>query len=99
MFVWSRSGACAASRCRCSATSPGSKSRCKQLFPNEPDRRSRSNGRNVVLSGSVSSKDVFDRAINVALGYVEKREDVVTLLQVREGPASNQVLLKVRFAE
>ncbi len=59
----------------------------------------RSNGRNVVLSGSVSSKDVVDRAINVALGYVEKREDVVTLLQVREGPASNQVLLKVRFAE
>ena len=52
-----------------------------------------------MLSGSVSSKDVVDRAINVALGYVEKREDVVTLLQVREGPASNQVLLKVRFAE
>jgi hypothetical protein len=40
-----------------------------------------------------------DRAINVALGYVEKREDVVTLLQVRPSPPSNQVLLKVRFAE
>jgi pilus assembly protein CpaC len=70
----------------------------KQLFPNETIDV-RSNGRNVVLSGSVSSKDVVDRAINVALGYVDKREDVVTLLQVRPGPPSNQVLLKVRFAE
>ena len=70
----------------------------KQLFPTETIDV-RGNGRNVVLSGSVSSKDVVDRAINVALGYVEKREDVVTLLQVRPGPPSNQVLLKVRFAE
>jgi pilus assembly protein CpaC len=69
-----------------------------QLFPNE-SIEVRGNGRNIVLSGSVSSKDVVDRAINVALGYVEKKEDVVTLLQVRPGPASNQVLLKVRFAE
>ena len=35
----------------------------------------------------------------VAAGFVGKREEVISLLQVQEGPRSNQVLLKVRFAE
>ena len=52
-----------------------------------------------MLSGSVSNKDVIEKAINVAAGYVEKRDEVVTLLQVRDSGASNQVLLRVRFAE
>ena len=47
----------------------------------------------------VSNKDVIEKAINVAAGYVEKRDEVVTLLQVRDSGASNQVLLRVRFAE
>ena len=46
----------------------------------------------------MSSKEVIDRAVNVAAGYVEKKEDVVPLLQVQAG-RSNQVLLHVRFAE
>ena len=98
MFVWSRGGAVRRFEVSVQRDLTRLNEQVKQLFPNERIDV-RSNGRNVVLSGSVSSKDVVDRAINVALGYVEKREDVVTLLQVREGPASNQVLLKVRFAE
>jgi pilus assembly protein CpaC len=98
MFVWSRGGGVKRYDVSVQRDLTRLSEQVTQLFPNERIEV-RGNGRNVVLSGSVSSKDVVDRAINVALGFVEKREDVVTLLQVREGPASNQVLLKVRFAE
>jgi pilus assembly protein CpaC len=47
----------------------------------------------------VSSKYVIDKAADVAAGYVEKKENVVNLLKQQEGVASNQVLLRVRFAE
>jgi pilus assembly protein CpaC len=35
----------------------------------------------------------------VSAGYVDKKDEIVSLLQVQPGTASNQVLLKVRFAE
>ena len=98
MFVWSRGGAVRRFEISVQRDLTKLSDQVKQLFPSETIDV-RSNGRNVVLAGSVSNKDVVDRAINVAIGYVEKREEVVTLLQVRPGPASNQVLLKVRFAE
>jgi Flp pilus assembly secretin CpaC len=69
-----------------------------ELFPNERINV-HSNGKNVVLTGSVSSKDVVEKAVNVAAGYVDKRDEVVTLLQLQQGAPSNQVLLRVRFAE
>jgi pilus assembly protein CpaC len=98
MFVWSRGGAVRRFEVSVQRDLTKLGEQVKQLFPNETIEV-RGNGRNVVLSGSVSSKDVVDRAINVAMGYVEKKEEVVTLLQVRPGPPSTQVLLKVRFAE
>jgi pilus assembly protein CpaC len=98
MFVWSRGGAVRRFEVSVQRDLSRLSEQMTQLFPNERIDV-RSNGRNVVLAGSVSSKEVVDRAINVALGHVEKREDVVTLLQVAAGPPSNQVLLKVRFAE
>src|SRR5204863_10016034 len=70
----------------------------KQLFPGEPITVTGS-GKDVVLSGTVASKYVVDKAAEVAGGYVEKKEDVVNLLKQQEGVASNQVLLRVRFAE
>src|SRR6476646_5203847 len=70
----------------------------KQLFPGEPIEV-HSNGKDVVISGVVTSKYVVDKASEVAAGYVEKKEDVVNLLRQAEGVASNQVLLRVRFAE
>jgi len=72
--------------------------RVKQLFPGEPITIS-SNGGDVVLSGTVSTSYVVDKAAALALGYVEKKEDVVNLLRQDEGLQSNQVLLRVRFAE
>ncbi len=52
-----------------------------------------------MLSGLVTSKDAADKAVSVAAGYVDKAGDVVNLLQLQETQASNQVLLRVRFAE
>ena len=70
----------------------------KQLFPGEPIKVAGS-GKDVVLSGTVSSKYVIEKAADVAGGYVEKKENVVNLLKQQEGVASNQVMLRVRFAE
>jgi pilus assembly protein CpaC len=72
--------------------------RVRQLFPGEPILVS-SNGGDVVLSGIVSSKYVVDKATSLATGYVDKAENVVNLLRQQEGVASNQILLRVRFAE
>jgi pilus assembly protein CpaC len=70
----------------------------KQLFPGEPIEV-HSNGKDVVISGTVSSKYVVDKASDVAAGYVDKKDDVVNLLRQQEGVATNQVMLRVRFAE
>ena len=56
-------------------------------------------GKDVVVSGTVSSKYVMEKAAEVAGGYVDKKENVVNLLQQQVGVASNQVMLRVRFAE
>ena len=70
----------------------------KQLFPGEQITVVGS-GKDVVISGTVTSKYVVEKAADVAAGYVEKKENVVNLLQQQEGVASNQVMLRVRFAE
>ncbi len=70
----------------------------QKMFPGEAIDVS-SNGKDVVLSGVVSSKYIVDRASSLALGYVEKAENVVNLIRQQEGQATNQVLLQVRFAE
>ena len=70
----------------------------RTLFPGE-NIQAHSNGKAVVLSGNVSRKEVTEKAIAVAAGYVEKKEDVVTLLQAQPGPPTQQVMLRVRFAE
>src|SRR5262245_32471950 len=68
------------------------------LFPGEAIT-AHSNGKAVVLSGSVTRRDLIEKVQSVAAGYVDKKEDVVSLLQVRDTGESNQVLLRVRFAE
>lgn len=70
----------------------------KQLFPGEPIMVTGS-GKDVVLSGRVSTPYVVDKAAEVAVAYAEKKENVVNLLKLQDGVASNQVMLKVRFAE
>ena len=70
----------------------------RRLFPGEAITAT-SNGKDVVLAGLVSSKYIVDRASSLAVGFVEKPENVVNLLRQQESQTTNQILLRVRFAE
>jgi pilus assembly protein CpaC len=98
MFVWDRSGAIRRYEVIVQRDLARLSEQMRQLFPNE-NIQVQSNGKNVVLSGTVTNKDLIEKAVNVASGYVDKREEVVTLLQLQAGAPTNQVLLRVRFAE
>ena len=98
MFVWSRGGEVRRFEVAVQRDLSRLAEQVNQLFPGE-DIQVRGNGRQVLLSGTVASKELVERAVNLASGFVDKKEDVVSLLQVREGRVSNQVLLRVRFAE
>jgi pilus assembly protein CpaC len=98
MFVWDRAGAVKRFEIAVLRDLARLNDQVRELFPGE-QIRAHSNGKAVVLSGMVSNKDVADKVVLVAAGYVEKPADVTSLLQVQAGPRSNQVLLRVRFAE
>jgi pilus assembly protein CpaC len=98
MFVWDRAGAVKRYEIAVQRDLARLNDQMRELFPGE-SIQARSNGKAVVLSGKVTSKEVGDKAVAVAAGYVDKPTDVTTLLQVQPGPRSNQVLLRVRFAE
>jgi pilus assembly protein CpaC len=98
MFVWDRGGALRRYELTVQRDLALLTEQLKALFPTE-NIAAYANGKNVVLSGSVSNKDVIEKAVNVAAGYVDKKEEVTTLLQLGQGAGTNQVLLRVRFAE
>jgi pilus assembly protein CpaC len=98
MFVWDRMGGIKTFEVTVRRDLSALLDQVKQLFPGEPISVAGS-GKDVVLSGTVTSKYVIDKAAEVAAGYVEKKENVVNLLKQQEGVASNQVMLRVRFAE
>jgi pilus assembly protein CpaC len=98
MFVWDRSGGIKTYEVNVRRDLKQLVEQVQQLFPGEPISIAGS-GKDVVLSGTVTSKYVIDKAADVAAGYVEKKENVVNLLKQQEGVASNQVMLRVRFAE
>ncbi len=98
MFVWDRAGAVKRYEIAVLRDLARLNDQVRELFPGE-QIKAHSNGKAVVLSGMVSNKDVADKVAAVAAGYVDKPTDVTTLLQVQPGPRSNQVLLRVRFAE
>jgi pilus assembly protein CpaC len=98
MFVWERGGALRQYEIAVLRDLDKLAEQLRQLFPAERIDV-RSSGTSVVLAGSVSSKDVVERAMSVAAGFVEKKESLVSLLAVQDAPAARQVLLRVRFAE
>jgi pilus assembly protein CpaC len=98
MFVWDRAGGIKTYEVNVRRDLTQLIEQMRNLFPGEAVSVVGS-GKDVVLSGTVSSKYVIDKAAEVAGGYVEKKENVVNLLKQQEGVASNQVLLRVRFAE
>jgi pilus assembly protein CpaC len=98
MFVWERAGNIRRYEVVVQRDLSRLNEQFRQLFPGE-SIDVQSNGKKVVLSGLASSKDVVEKAVNLAAGYVESKDEVVSLLRLQEVGASNQVLLKVRFAE
>ena len=98
MFVWDKAGALKRYEVIVQRDLGRSSEQMRELFPAE-DISVHSNGRNVVLSGQVANKELIEKAVNVAAGYVDKKEEVVTLLQVQNNTPAKQVLLRVRFAE
>ncbi len=98
MFLWDRGGA----MLRYDVTVERDLSRLTQqmreLFPGEAITIE-GNGKSIVVAGTVKSKYIADKAVEVAAGYVDKKEDVVSLVQVRDAGPPPQVLLRVRFAE
>ena len=98
LFVWDRAGGITTYEVNVRRDLSQLIEQMKQLFPGEPISVT-SSGKDVVIAGTVSSKYVIDKAADVAGGYVEKKENIVNLLKQAEGQSSNQVLLRVRFAE
>ena len=98
LFVWDKGGAIKTYEVNVRRDLTILVEQMKQLFPGEQITVAGS-GKDVVISGTVTSKYVIEKAADVAGGFVEKKENVVNLLQQQEGVASNQVMLRVRFAE
>jgi pilus assembly protein CpaC len=98
MFVWEKSGAIRTYEVIVRRDLSVLANQLRQLFPGEPITVTGS-GKDVVLSGRVSTPYVVEKAAEVAIAYAEKKENVVNLLKMQEGQASNQVMLRVRFAE
>lgn len=98
MFVWDRAGGIRRYEVTVQRDLTELSRQMRTLFPGEPIAVA-SNGRDVVVSGVVSSKYVIEKAESVAAGYVETKENVVNLLKQQDGAATEQVLLRVRFAE
>lgn len=98
MFVWDRAGSTRRFEIEVQRDLSRLAGQIRELFPDE-SIDVRATGKNAVLAGTVSSKDVGEKLVNLAAGFVEKKEEVVSLLQIRDGGPSNQVLLRVRFAE
>ena len=97
MLVWERSGGMRRYEVVVARDVARLAEQIRQLFPGESIQVA-SNGRDIVLSGNVSTKEMADQAVSLSLGFVDKKEEVVSLLRLQARP-SNQVLLRVRFAE
>lgn len=98
MFVWNREGTIQRYEIAVQRDLERLAVQMKQLLPGEPIDV-RGNGKFVILSGTASTKEAAERAVNLASGFVDARAEVVTLLQIQAAPPTPQVLLRVRFAE
>jgi pilus assembly protein CpaC len=98
LFVWDKEGSIKTFEVKVRRDLSALAAHLKQLFPGE-DITVLGSGKDVVVSGTVSSKYVIEKAADVAAGYVEKKDNVVNMLKQQEGVASNQIMLRVRFAE
>jgi pilus assembly protein CpaC len=97
MFVWEKAGGVRRYDISVGRDVERLAAQMKEMLPGE-EVQVTANGKNIVLSGYVTTKEKGEKAASLAAAFVERKEEVVSLLQVRTG-ATNQVLLRVRFAE
>src|SRR5437867_5654896 len=98
MFIWDRAGAIRRYDVTVQRDLSRLSSQMVELFPGE-HLAVQGNGKSVIVSGKASTKFVADKAVEVASGYVDKKEDVVNLVQIGSSTGPQQVMLRVRFAE
>jgi len=98
MFVWEQAGGVRRYEIVVDRDLSQLREQMALLFPGE-GIEVHSSGSQIVLSGNVSGTDVSEQAVNVAAGFVDNADSVVTLLQAAPPEAPDQVLLRVRFAE
>ena len=98
MFVWDRAGAVRRYEVVVQRDLSRLTDQLRELFPGE-SIEIRLNGKRAVLSGHVSSKEVAERMVSLATGFVESKDEITSLLQVPDAAPTKQVLLRVRFAE
>ena len=98
MFVWDHGGTLRRYEVSVGRDLSQLNARCTTAIPDRTDRGPEQRQERRARRHRLQQRDRRDKAVNVAAGYVEKKDDVVNLLQV--SPAQgNQVLLRVRFAE
>src|SRR5688572_8692470 len=83
MFVWDRAGAMRTYEVTVERDLTRLAQQVRDLFPGETITVE-GNGRQIVIAGKVASKYIADKAVEVAAGYVDKKEDVVSLMQVQD---------------
>jgi pilus assembly protein CpaC len=98
MFIWDRAGAIRRYDVTVQRDLTRLASQVTELFPGE-QITVQSSGKSVIVAGRASTKVIADKAAEVAAGYVDKKEDVVNLVQIGSANGPPQVLLRVRFAE
>ena len=98
MFVWNREGVIRRYEIAVQRDLERLEVQMKQLLPGEPIDV-RGNGKFVILSGTATTKEAAERAVNLASGFVDAKAEVVSLVQIQPAGPTPQVLLRVRFAE
>src|SRR5436309_1265258 len=95
MFVWDRAGGIRKYEVNVQRDLGRLSEQLIQLFPGEKITAN-SSGKSIVLSGEASSQNVVDKAMSVSAGYVDKKDEVVSLLQVLPSTVGDHVQLHVR---
>jgi pilus assembly protein CpaC len=95
MVVWSRSGERSFYNITVDLNLDPLRRLLRETFPND-DIQVKSSRDSLSLSGTVSSKDVAERAAALAAPF---SKTVVNNLRLAAGPVEKQILLRVKFAE
>src|SRR2546426_1674842 len=95
MFIWDRAGAIRRYDVTVQRDLSRLASQVTELFPDE-QITVQSNGRSVIVAGRASTKFIADKAVEVAGGYVGKKEEVVKPVPGGRAPGPAPILPRGR---